>query len=226
MGASLIGNSLLLPGPVEVISSLGLIVSSPGFLPILLATLARGLLGFLLSAVLALILGLIAGTHASFGTFISPLIISVRSVPVLAVILLGIIWFKSDMVPLFVCFLIVFPVAFQTVKIGRERIDPHLMEMASIYRFTRKQVILHIVLPEMSGPLITGLSTGLGMSWRAVAAAEILSMPMKGIGTEMQNAQLLLETSSLLAWTLVIILLSALIDLITHSILKKSGANL
>ena len=57
-----------------------------------------------------------------------------------------------------------------------------------------------------------GMYTGLGLAWKAGVAAEVLAMPRNSIGLQLYNAKVYLETSDLFAWTLVIILLSMLLE--------------
>jgi len=138
--------------------------------------------------------------------------ISIRSVPVLSLILLAIIWFRTELVPVFICFLVVFPIISGSVTAGVRQVDPELLEMARIYRKSRTEVLRHIYLPSILPFLSSGISTGLGLTWKSVVAAEVLSMPLRGMGTAMQTAQLQLDTAVLFGWTVLVVFLAGLFD--------------
>jgi NitT/TauT family transport system permease protein len=63
-------------------------------------------------------------------------------------------------------------------------------------------------------PFLTGgISNALGFGWRAVIIGEVLSQPRHGIGTQMQESQIFLLVSELIAWTLIAVLISYLFEL-------------
>ena len=55
----------------------------------------------------------------------------------------------------------------------------------------------------------TAVSLGLGLCWKAGAAAEVIGLPNGSIGDALYRAKITLSTGELFAWTFVIILLSA-----------------
>jgi NitT/TauT family transport system permease protein len=52
----------------------------------------------------------------------------------------------------------------------------------------------------------------LGMSWKSGIAAEVIGVPLHSIGEKLYLSKIYLSTADLFAWTLVIILLSALFE--------------
>jgi len=208
----LIGREIILPPPEQVLKlTLDLLISGEAFRQII-PTVLRGLGGFSLSLILGTATGLAAGRSSRFRWFINPLVISIRSVPVLSLILLAIIWFRTELVPVFICFLVVFPIISGSVTAGVRQVDPELLEMARIYRKSRTEVLRHIYLPSILPFLSSGISTGLGLTWKSVVAAEVLSMPLRGMGTAMQTAQLQLDTAVLFGWTVLVVFLAGLFD--------------
>ena len=174
-----------------------------------LFTLKRGVTGFLLSAAAALIIGIAAGENRFVFILLKPLLTVIKTVPVLSIVLLAIIWLTTENVPVFVCFLVVFPIISGNVIEGIKNVDPHLLEMADIYRVSKIKIIFQIYIPSLIPYLLAGLSTAAGVTWKAVIAAEVISMPRSAIGTGMQFAQIQLNTADLFAWTIVAIIISS-----------------
>jgi NitT/TauT family transport system permease protein len=68
---------------------------------------------------------------------------------------------------------------------------------------------------------VGGASSALGLSWRVVVASEVLSQPLLGIGTGMQEAKLRLETARVFAWTLAALVLSYSTESIFRWIVRR-----
>lgn len=212
VGSLAFGSPIILPSPWATLNGLLRLLGSPGFWQAVGATLLRGLAGFLCSAVLGIVIGGLAGYSPDARAFISPLLTVIRSTPVMSIILLALIWFHTDEVPVFVGLLMGFPIICGNVIEGAQAVDRRLLEMARAYRVSNRRVLTGIHLPSMFPYLIAGASTALGMTWKVVVAAEVLAQPLHAIGTGLALAQYRLDTAEVLAWTVVAILLSGASD--------------
>lgn len=212
--ASLFVSDIILPSPRRVIGEFAAFLSRPQFYLALQATVRRGIEGFLLSLLIGGVLGIAAGGIPAVEDLFRPLLSVVKATPVMSIILLAFIWFRSGTVPVFAGFLMAFPVVTQNVMIGVREVPNQLLEMARIYRFSFRQRFFHIILPSITPFLLSGARSALGLTWKVVVAAEVLTVPRHGIGSSMQFAQINLDTTQVLAWTLAAILLSAASELL------------
>lgn len=217
IGASLAGAEVILPGPLKVFLTFGEVLRSPAFLPALASTALRGGTAFLISALLALLVGLAAGLSDGVRDLMRPLVIIIKSTPVMSFILLALIWFPSGFVPIFVSVLMAFPIIYENVQVGLRAVDPRLLEMARVYRISRPLVLRTILLPGIFSYFFAASKTAFGIIWKAVIAAEILSRPVAAVGSEMYEAKIYIETASVLAWTLVAVLLSAVSEFLLQA---------
>ena len=78
-----------------------------------------------------------------------------------------------------------------------------LKDMASIYKLTDVQKVRYIYGPSVKPQINSALRLICGLSWKAVVAAEVLSIPKYSIGYEMINSKYYLETPTLMAYILV-----------------------
>ncbi|MDR1624899.1 MAG: ABC transporter permease subunit [Spirochaetia bacterium] len=201
-GASLLmGASIILPSPEETAREALRLMCGGGFWRSLASTLLRGLAGFALSFALGLSVGFPAGRYPLCEAFVRPYLTVIRSTPVMALILIAIVWFPTEAVPVFAAVLMAFPVITQNVASGVRAADPALLEMARVYRVGKKRLLLWLYFPSLAPFLASGVSSGLGLAWRVVVAAEVLSQPLWGIGAGMQEAKMRLETPRVFAWT-------------------------
>jgi NitT/TauT family transport system permease protein len=212
LAALAVGSEIILPSPEAVVRDLAGIMLSSGFWAAVGATLIRGLASFFISCLLGLAAGLLTGFSSTAYWLAQPLLTALRSTPVMSVILLALIWFRADLVPVFVGFLMAFPIVCGNVSTGIRNVDRQLLEMARIYRVPARRILFEVQLPSMAPFLIAGLSTAMGITWRVIVAAEVLSQPGAGLGTQMQLARDYLDTTRLFALTVVILAIGFLFE--------------
>jgi len=222
VGARLLDEQLILPGPVETIGHAVEMIVAPGFLKILGSTILRGMIGFSIALFLAFFLGLWAGLSPRFHAFFSPLLITLRSVPVVSFILLALIWFSVDAVPVFIAILTMFPMICLSIIDGIHFADEELTTMARVYEVPEKRIIREVYLPSLTPFLFTGMSNAMGFGWRAIIIGEVLSQPEWGVGSAMHTAQTFLQVREVIAWTLIAVLVSFLFERFIRFLQKSS----
>ena len=213
---------IILPSPYDVIKSAFALFREENFWLALLGTVKRGVGSFIITIISGTLVGISAGYSKNIEKFFSPILIVIRATPVMSVILLAYIWLKSGEVPIFAAFLMAFPVVFQSVYQGVSNRDANLIEMGRLYGFSKTMILTHITIPSLIPYILTAAKGALGMTWKVIVAAEVISVPKYGVGTGMHSAQLELNTAAVLAWTAIAILLTAGGDAILDIIAKKS----
>jgi ABC-type nitrate/sulfonate/bicarbonate transport system, permease component len=221
LAAILIHLPLILPTPAQAFRQAVLLLATVDFWHHLGATLARGLAGFGAALLCGLIIGIWAGKNNAVYAFFRPIIILLRSTPVMSVIILALIWFKHDTVPVFATFLMAFPLAVQNIIEGVRSIDHQLLEMILSYRVNYRLQLTRFYLPSLIPFLAAAISSGLGITWKVLIAAEVLAYPAWGIGTQMDTARVYLQTDKVFAWTLVVIALGLFFDYLLDYLLKR-----
>ncbi|MBS3807018.1 MAG: ABC transporter permease [Bacteroidales bacterium] len=212
VGSWAIDSELILPSPEETTLAVINLFREKEFLRIISATILRGLIGFGISFILALVLGVAAGMNQAFNAFLRPILVTIRSTPVISLILLALIWFDVGQVPVFIALLTMFPFICTNITEGIQNVDQKLIVMAKVYRIETSSIIRDIYLPATTPFIFSGVSSAMGFGWRAIIIGEVLSQPQYGIGTFMQNAQTYLLVDRVIAWTVVAVVLSYLFD--------------
>ncbi|MEW6660971.1 MAG: ABC transporter permease [Bacillota bacterium] len=206
--AVVVSSEIILPSPEKTLASLSALLQTKGFWSSVIATITRGLAGFLLSLGMGLLVGLVAGLNKTANILLQPFIILCRSTPLMSIILIALIWFKTEHVPIFVSFLISFPIICGNVIEGVKNVDSKLVEMAFIHKVKKIRVFFEVYLPSLVPYLLAGISNAMGIGWKVVIAAEVLSQPRFGIGTRLQFERINLETAAVFAWTIVALVIS------------------
>ena len=220
--AAWIDQPLLLPTPLSVIQRLISLLPDPRFAATLGATLMRTLLAYMLGIAAAVILGALCARFRMMDLLLSPLLSAVRATPVTSFIVLALVWLSSPRVPVLTGFLMTLPVVYSALVQAIRAIDPKLMEMAQMYSFGRTKTLRHVVIPSVLPAFMQSCLASIGLCWKAVVAAEVIGVPKLAVGSKLYEAKIYLETDSLLAWTLTIVLLSVLLE----ALLKKAAKRL
>lgn len=213
-------SDFILPTPWKtLIATINLLINKD-FIFIAGSTILRGTIGFAIASLLGISIGIISGINKSFNAFLAPVLVVIRSVPVIAITLLALIWFRSNYVPVFIGILTMFPIICTNIIEGMKNVEPNLIEMAKLYKVEHFRIIKEIYIPAITPFIFSGISSALGIGWRAIIVGEVLSQPQYGIGTIMHSSQTYLNVDILIAWTVIAILISYCFEILI-SILKN-----
>ncbi|MFZ2339202.1 MAG: ABC transporter permease [Bacteroidales bacterium] len=201
-------SDFVIPSPEKTLITTLKLFTDGRFLEIAGSTVARGLIGFVISLLLGIGAGIITGINQYVDAFLRPVLVTIRSIPVISIILLALIWFNPGSVPVFIGMLTMFPFITTNVSDGIRSIDRELVGMASFYKVSRERIVRELYIPAIMPFIVSGASSALGIGWRAIIIGEVLSQPEFGIGTMMQTAQTFLNIDAVIAWTIIAVLIS------------------
>jgi NitT/TauT family transport system permease protein len=216
-----LNSEIILPSPEAVLKEVILIVQSSDFLPTVFATVMRAVFAFIFACISGIIIGIITGFSKFADLIAKPILLAIMSTPIISLILLALIWFKSNNVPIVATFLITFPIITTNVSEGIKNIDNGLIDMAKIYRISHRRILAEIYFPSIASYLTAAISTAVGLGWKVVVTAEVLSQPQLAIGTSLQNSKIYLETARVLAWTFIAVMLSFIFEVLIRTMEKR-----
>lgn len=197
---------IIVPSPWETLIALKGLLTRGDILHHAGITIARGLAGFLLAVLIGVPLGLFMGLNHFARQITKPLILTIQVIPVISWLVLAMIWFGFNQVPIFIVFITTLPLVVINVVQGVHNVDPQLTEMATFYNVDQQLLVRHLYLPQVLPYIFAAVSAALGTTWKAVAMAEFL-IAQRGIGAGMSISRINLETAEVFAWTLLLVLL-------------------
>ncbi|MBQ1564564.1 MAG: ABC transporter permease subunit [Clostridia bacterium] len=213
---------LLLPSPLDTLRSMGEIVSSKSGWQSIGMTVVRILAGFLLGCAVGIGFAVLTSHSRVFDWLLRPLRSLIKTTPITSFALILLVSVISGAVPVIVAMIVVIPMIWQTTEEAIKNRDVHLSEMAKIYLSPWKK-LRYVTLPQVLPQFFASASTALGFAWKAVITAEILALPKLGIGRQMQFHKIHVEIPELFAWTLLVILLSVILENALKFALRKAG---
>ena len=213
---------LLLPSPLDTLRSMGEIVSSKSGWQSIGMTVVRILAGFLLGCAVGIGFAVLTSHSRVFDWLLRPLRSLIKTTPITSFALILLVSVISGAVPVIVAMIVVIPMIWQTTEEAIKNRDVHLSEMAKIYLSPWKK-LRYVTLTQVLPQFFASASTALGFAWKAVITAEILALPKLGIGRQMQFHKIHVEIPELFAWTLLVILLSVILENALKFALRKAG---
>ena len=212
--STIVNNHLFLPSPIEAARSLLILLQTKAYYLDLSATLIRCILGIVLSFVAGTLFAFLGYKSKTIEAILSLPVNLLKSIPVMAIIIYALILLTSNIVPVFVCFLMCFPIVYINILNGLKSLPLDILEMASVFKVTQKNMIFKILLPSIIPEVKSSLDLLSGLSWKAVVSAEVLAIPALGMGFNLMDAKYYLETENLFAWILSIVFFSYCFELV------------
>lgn len=217
------GYGLLVPSPREVLSAFAQLVRQKSFYVSCGASLLRVLIGWAAGLTAGTLLAVITSKSRPLSAFFTPAMHVIKATPVASFIILALVLMNKSRVPAFTGFLMSLPIVWANVSAGLLAPDKALLEMADAFGMSRMRRLKYIRFPALSPYLTAAATTSMGLTWKACIAAEVICRPADSIGAGIYNAKVYLETPSLFAWTLTVILLSMLLEHIIKAVITKRG---
>jgi nitrate/nitrite transport system permease protein len=216
-----LANHELMPTPPEaLIANLDYILNpfyqrGPGNLGIgwlLIASLRRVLLGFLLGAVVAIPLGFLIGMSREAMLALNPIIQIFKPVSPLAWLPIALAIFNlADPSAIFVIFITsLWPTIINTA-LGVSSVPKDYLDVAQVLEMPRWRRITKIIWPASLPYIFTGLRISLGIAWLVIVAVEMLTGGI-GIGFFVWDEWSRLNLSSVFLAVLVIGLTGLILD--------------
>ena len=219
--AMIAGSEVYLSSPVATLKTLFSLFGEEEFFASVGLTLVRILCVFLFGLIFGILLAVISHKSSFMRDLLKPLLYIIKATPVASFIILALVWFTKTNIPILTSALIVTPVAYANIFSGLCQIDNKLLEMAQCFEMSGGARLKHIVLPSLRPFFHAAVTASLGMAWKAGVAAEVIASPKLSIGAQLFDAKIYLETDRLFAWTIVVIILSVLIEKLLVSVLKR-----
>ena len=178
------GDGAVLPPPTQVVSDTWELIVNPfydyggndvGMAWQILASLERVAYGYVLAVIAGVSLGVLVGQSTWAMRGLDPLFQVLRTVPPLAWLPISLAGFQdSNPSAIFVIFITaIWPIIINT-SVGIRNIPEDYRNVARVLRLNGAEYFQRIMLPAAAPYIFSGLRIGVGLSWLAIVAAEML----------------------------------------------------
>ena len=190
----------------------------------LFVSFGRAALGLAIGASAGVLLALVVGLSRPGEALIDPIVQIKRSIPVVALSPLFIVWFGIGETPkvALIAFATLFPIYLNLYQ-GIRGIDVRLLDMARSFGLDRRGLIAHVILPGALPSLLVGLRYSLTMAVVLLVIAEQINASA-GLGFLINNARDFMRTDIIVVCLMVYALLGLGADLLVRAVEHRALA--
>jgi len=202
----------IVPTPWAVVVRASELVVTADFWIAVAASLGRILLGFAIGMLLGVGLALAMAAAPMARAVFAPFVKLIRTTPIVCFILLALLWVDSAHLSTCMSALMVLPVAWTNTIEGLDAIPQATVEVMRVFDVRPLARLFKVYVPAISDQLASAASVGMGLAWKSGITAEVLTLPIWGIGTGIYRAKLGLEAADIFVWTIAIVLISLALE--------------
>ena len=198
----------IVPTPQDVAARAVELVVTASFWQAVGWSLLRVLIGFACGMVLGVVLALPMAAWPRVRAVFAPFVKVIRTVPVVCFILLMLLWVNATWLSAIISALMVLPVAWTGAIEALDSIDAGIVEVARVFHLGTASRLFKLYLPAIAPQLLSTAVVGLGLAWKSGITAEVLALPVSGMGSGIYHAKIALEAADIFVWAIVIIVIS------------------
>ena len=210
----------VLPSPETVFTDLGNVITTADFWDGVRVTMTRAFTGFLLAVVIGTIIGALVSQFAPLRAAIGSLITGLQTMPSIMWFPLAILLFQlSESAILFVVVLGAAPSVANGLISGIDYVPRTWLRVGQVLGMKGLAKYRHLILPASLPSFISGLKQGWAFSWRSLMAGELLVIVpgALSIGVRMQQARDLSDSSLVICYIIVVLVIGILIDVLFNA---------
>ncbi|WP_423381634.1 ABC transporter permease [Burkholderia sp. LMG 32019] len=206
----------ILPPPARVFDALSDLATSGDLVRHTLVSLQRVLVGFAAGTLLGFSTGVALGLSRTLEAYVLPSFNALVQIPVLGWLpfLLLLVGVGEPLKYLLIAHAALVPVTLSTLQ-GFRQTPPALDEVARVFGYTRRQRIVHVVLPAAIPTLATGVRLAFTKSWLALVVVELVASS-EGLGYLIVYGRQLFQLDLVMAAVIVVgavgLLINRLLD--------------
>ena len=175
-------------------------------------SISRVLKGYCISVILGVTFGSLIGMYRPIKELFVPIITVIRQIPMIAWIPLIILWCGiGEVSKVVIIVLVAFFQILVNTQSGIESTPKGYIEVARLYKLGKWKTFIKVYLPHAIPQILVGLRLGLGGSWMAVVAAELIAAT-SGIGYRMSSARSNMQSNVVIVCMIVVGLVGVLMD--------------
>lgn len=221
-----------LPAPVEVWAATRSEWSSGRLQEAVSTSLRRGGVGFVIALLLATPAGLVLARVRWLRRAVGPLITGLQSLPSVAWVPLGVLWFGlSEATFYFVLLMGAVPSIVNGTLNGLDQVPPLLIRVGHVLGARGVTLARYILLPAALPGYLGGLRQGWAFSWRSLMAAELIVRSSQfglGLGGLLEDARQLFDVPGVVAGIFAILLVGLAVELcvfapVEQRVLRRRG---
>ena len=217
-------NDFVVPSVELTFDALGKILIDKNTYTILASTLLRLVISISVCFVLGVVLAVLSNLSNHFKSFIKPIVVLLKTLPMAAVIIMLLVMVGRSYSPYFIIGVVVFPLIYEATSNGLEGIDKDIKDEVKLLSGNNFQVFKSIYIPLTLPHILTSLIQSVGLGLKVLVMAEFIAETKNSIGEAIRFYKNEATTEYVFAWSIILIIFVLLVDSIINILKKRSLA--
>ena len=211
-GGIIKGNKVVFPDLHEIMQALFNLLRSRNTYSKIATTLMHVMEALIISAGIGIAVGLSESLRGWIHSFFRPVMIMIRSIPmiVLVILIMSVLNYRS--VPVTAACMILIPLFSEAVYEGCRSIDPELIDVYRINGGFGFLVAVNVYIPSIAGYLKQAFVNAAGMGLKVAVSAEYLVQTRDSLGKAIFSSAYFSEYAEIYAYAIIMIILVLLIS--------------
>ena len=214
---------LVFPGVDEILRAFLRLITTGQTYRMIWTTMQHLIVSVAVSTGIGIALGLLQGMNRFIRKLFTPLMIMLRSMPMIVMIVIVMVLVKYEKVPVIASSIILIPMIAEAACEGCLRIDRELIDVYRMNASFNGRVLLHVYLPLMAGYLRQAWINAVGMGVKLAVSTEYLVQAKNSLGKAVHTSGYFNEYQDIYAYALVMILLVLLVSELPMLLGKAAG---
>ncbi|NLD26196.1 MAG: ABC transporter permease subunit [Acholeplasmataceae bacterium] len=216
----IIDNSLVLPGLDEVFLAFGNVLGDLSTYGLIIRTILKLVLIISVSLLIAFSFAILSYLSTKFEYFLKPVFVLIKTVPIIAIIILLLIFFGNRRSPYIMTALVVLPIMYEGLLGSLKNINQEIIDDVKTLGKVNFRVIKDLYFPLILPYFITTIIQSLGIGLKVMVMGEFIAQPNRSIGYVLQLERSNLNTPVILVWSIILIAIVLLFEIMIAKISK------
>lgn len=215
------GDALVFPGILEILKAFFRLIRTARTYQLILTSIIHLSVALVLASIVGLTLGMIEGLSKFFQNFFRPLMILIRSTPMIVLVVVIMVLAEYKFVPYIAASIVLIPLISEATCEGCRNINPELIDVYKINGGFSPRILFTVYFPLMSGYLRQAYVSAVGMGMKIVVSSEYLVQSRNSLGKAVFSSSYFSEYAEIYAYALIMICLVLLVSEIPLIIGRK-----
>ena len=216
------GDALVFPSVFEIIKAFFRLIRTAGTYALVFTTFSHLFIALFISSLAGISIGMLEGLCPAVRHFLKPLMIFLRSIPMIVLVVIVMVLTDYSRVPYVAATLILLPLIAEATSEGCRRIDPELIDVYKINSSFSLRILFTVYIPLMAGYLKQAYINAVGMGMKLVISTEYLVQTRNSLGKAVHTSGYFNEYEDIYAYALIMIVLIVLVTEVPLWVMRRT----
>lgn len=217
---SINGNTFVFPGVDDIAKTFFRLICSFETYSFVFTSLVHLLESLIISFSAGILIGIVNGINSFIRKTLQPVMIFVRSIPMLVLIIIIMTLTSYKNVPVVAACIILVPLVSEAVTEGFKAIDPELIDVYRLNSNMNLRILTDVYFPLISGYVRQAYNNAAGFGLKIIISAEYLVQTRNSLGKAVYSSSYFNEYAEIYGYALIMILIVFLISELPVSVIR------